>query len=197
VRGAFNRRVAACRAGVKLLQAHFPGITHLRDVQDVPWADLAPMLPGETTVGDMVEREINLGDLPGLAPDTPLRIRARCRHVWTENRRVQAAVTALRAGEVAVLGHLLNEAHVSARDDYQVSCPELECLVQAAREVDGVVGARLTGAGWGGCIVAVVHDDAVLEFKAHVSSRYRAETGRPTTIFACRTAPGASECFLS
>ena len=197
VRGAFNRRVAACRAGVKLLEAHFPGITHLRDVQGVPWVDLAPMLPGETTVGDLVERGINLGDLPGLAPDTPLRVRARCRHVWTENQRVQAAVTALRAGEVAVLGYLLNAAHASARDDYQVSCPELECLVQAAREVDGVVGARLTGAGWGGCIVAVVHDDAVLEFKAHVSSRYRAEMGRPTTIFACRTTPGASECFLS
>jgi galactokinase len=197
VRGAFNQRVAACRAGVKLLQAHFPGITHLRDVQDVPWADVAPMLPDEVTVGDLMERGISLGDLPGLAPGTSLKVRARCRHVWTENRRVRAAVTALRAGEVTVLGHLLNEAHASARDDYGVSCPELECLVQAAREVDGVVGARLTGAGWGGCIVAVVHDGAVLEFKAHVSSRYRAEIGRPTAIFACRTAPGANECSLS
>ncbi len=92
---------------------------------------------------------------------------------------------------VATLGLLLNEAHASARDDYEISCPELESLVRAAREVDGVAGARLTGAGWGGCIVALVHDDAVSAFEAHVASRYRAETGRTVTIFACRSGPGA------
>ncbi len=102
VRGPYNRRVAACRAGVGLLRAHFPDIIHLRDMQDVPWAELAALLPQEVTVGELAERGIELGDVPGLDPNTPLKVRARCRHVWTENRRVQAAVVALRAGEVSI-----------------------------------------------------------------------------------------------
>jgi len=191
VRGLFNRRVAACRAGVELLRAHFPGITHLRDVQEVPWAKLAPHLPEEVTVGELWERGIELGDVPGLTSDTRLRVHARCRHVWMENRRVRAAVAALLAGDVAKLGCLLNEAHASARDDYEISCPELESLVRAARAVEGVAGARLTGAGWGGCIVALVHREAVPTFEAEVADQYQAETGRKAAIFACRAGPGA------
>lgn len=197
VGGSFNQRVAACRAGVKLLQARFPDITQLRDVQDVDWDDLAPTLPELTTVGELSARGIDLGDVPGLSRDSALKVRSRCRHVWTENRRVGAAVSALRAGEVVALGRLLNEAHASARDDYEISCPELEILVDTAREVDGVVGARLTGAGWGGCIVAVVRDDAVSEFEAYVAVQYRDRAGRRTTVFACQSAPGAGECSLS
>jgi galactokinase len=196
VRGEYNHRVAACRAGVRLLQARYPGITHLRDVQDVPWGDLAPVLPEETKVGELMEQGIDLGDLPGLTPETLLRVRPRCRHVWTENQRVEAAMVALRAGDVTTLGRLLNEAHASARDDYEISCPELESLVETAREVGGVIGARLTGAGWGGCIVAVVRDDAVETFEAYVSNEYPAKTGKSTAIFACRSAPGAGECSL-
>jgi galactokinase len=191
VHGLFNQRVAACRAGVGLLRARFPGITHLRDVQEVPWAELAPHLPDEMTVRELRERGIDLGDVPWLTPDMFLKVRSRCRHVWMENRRVRAAVAALRAGDVAGLGHLLNEAHISARDDYEVSCPELESLVRAARVVEGVAGARLTGAGWGGCIVALVHREAVPTFEAEVADRYQAETGRRATIFACRAGPGA------
>ena len=86
---------------------------------------------------------------------------------------------------------MLDEAHASARDDYEVSCPELECLVSAAKEVDGVAGARLTGAGWGGCIVALVHADAVPAFEAHLSGCYRTGTGREAAIFACCAGPGA------
>lgn len=191
VGGGYNQRVAACRAGVALLQKHFPHITHLRDVQDIPWPELAEQLQDEITIGNLQARNIDLGDLPGLTAETRLKVRARCRHVWTENRRVKDAVSALRAGDVATLGHLLNEAHTSARDDYEVSCPELESLVRAAREVDGVAGARLTGAGWGGCIVAMVSIEAVSTFEAHVSECYQNDTGQPTTIFTCQAGPGA------
>jgi galactokinase len=192
VGGGYNQRVAACRAGVALLQqTHFSHISHLRDVQDVPWAELAGQLPAEITIGDLQERNIDLGDLPGLTPDTRLKVRARCRHVWTENQRVKDAMTALRATDMTTLGRLLNEAHTSARDDYEISCPELESLVQAAREVDGVAGARLTGAGWGGCIVALVSAEAGPTFEAHVRERYQNDTGRTTAIFACRVGPGA------
>ncbi len=196
VRGEFNQRVAACRAGVKLLQARFPHITHLRDVQGQPWNELFPNFPEEMSVRELAERGVELDDVPGLTPETVLMIRARCRHVWTENRRVLAAVDALRDGDVAELGRLLIDAHASARDDYEVSCPELETLVETALEIDGVVGARLTGAGWGGCIVALVHNDAVPDFLAQVPERYKDRTGRKTDIFACRAGPGAGEFLL-
>ena len=81
VRGEYNQRVAACRAGVKLLQRRFSDITHLRDVQDVPWQDLAPLLPEHTTAGELTARGIDLGDLPGLTANTPLKVRARCREL--------------------------------------------------------------------------------------------------------------------
>lgn len=196
VKGAYNQRVAACRAGVGFLRLAFPGITHLRDVQTVAWDELATCLPEATTPRQVREQGIDLGDIPGLDPDTPLPVRARCRHVWTENRRVEAAVAAMQAGDVPTLGRLLDEAHASARDDYEISCPELESLVCAARQVEGVLGARLTGAGLGGCIVALVHRDAAAGFEAHVSRRYQAETGRTTTIFACQSGPGAGECWV-
>ncbi len=189
--GGYNRRVAECRAGVALLRAKYGAITHPRDVESVPWADLEPLLPEATTAAELAGRGIALGDIPGLTADAPLKVRARCRHVWSENHRVLAAMAALRAGDVIRLGQLLNEAHASARDDYEISCPELESLTTAAREVDGVAGARLTGAGWGGCIVALVRADAVLAFEAHVAEKYHAETGLDAAIFDCRAGPGA------
>lgn len=196
VLGEYNQRVAACRAGVHLLTRHFPNITHLRDVQQVPWEALARRLPEEKTVRELAEQGIKLGDLPGLTPDTPLKVRARCRHVWTENWRVERAADALRASDPVTLGHLLNKAHASARDDYEISCPELDALVETARAIEGVVGARLTGAGWGGCIVALVEEYAVDAFVSRVGESYSAKTGRPSTSFLCRSAPGAGECTI-
>jgi galactokinase len=190
-RGQYNHRVAACRAGVALLRHEYPSITHLRDLQDVPWERLAPLLPDEVTAGTIWEMGLDLGDLPGLTAEVPLKVRSRCRHVWTENRRVLEAMDALHAGDVPRVGGLLDGAHASARDDYEVSCPELECLVDAAREVDGVAGARLTGAGWGGCIVALVHAEAVPSFEMHVTGCYRSRTGGDAAVFACRAGPGA------
>ncbi|MCK4316493.1 MAG: galactokinase, partial [Anaerolineae bacterium] len=108
-------------------------------------------------------------------------------HVHSENERVRATVAALEAGDITTVGHLLNQAHASARDDYDISCPELEVLVEAARGVEGTTGARLTGAGWGGCIVALVRQEAVPDFKTEVPRRYREQTGREPTIFVCRT----------
>jgi len=200
VRGEYNLRVAACRAGVACLRPYYPRITHLRDVQDVVWAELAPLLPEVLTVAEARARRADLDDVPlptdDAAMDAKLRVRACCRHVHSENERVRAIVAALEAGDVATVGHLLDEAHASARDDYDVSCPELEALVEAARAVEGTAGARLTGAGWGGCIVALVHQEAVPDFETEVSRRYREQTGRETTIFACRAGGGARLVFV-
>jgi galactokinase len=198
VRGEFNLRVAACRAGVACLRPRYPGITHLRDVQDVDWTELARLLPEVLTVAEARARGADLDDVPLPVAEAELQVRACCRHVHSENERVRATVAALEAaargaGDVAAVGHLLNQAHASARDDYAISCPELEVLVEAARAVEGTVGARLTGAGWGGCIVALVHQEAVPGFEAQVSRRYREEIGREPTIFACRAGGGAGQ----
>jgi galactokinase len=190
-RGEFNLRVAACRAGVACLRSRYPAITHLRDVQSVSWEELAALLPESLSVAEARAQGADLDDVPLSAGSAELRVRACCRHVHGENERVRAAVAALEAGDIAAVGRLLDQAHASARDDYAVSCSELEALVEAARAVEGTVGARLTGAGWGGCIVALVCQEAVPGFLIEVSRRYREQTGRETTIFACRAGGGA------
>jgi galactokinase len=191
VRNEFNARVASCRAGVSLLRREFPGITHLRDVESSEWTALEPLLPEETTFATLRTEGHDLGDLPNVAADAPLRVRACCRHVWSENRRVLAAAKAMRMSQIDQLGILLNEAHASARDDYRISTPELEVLVESARGVDGCAGARLTGAGWGGCIVALVHEDGVSEFQRRVPQIYQEKSGRKAAVFPCQASPGA------
>jgi galactokinase len=190
-RGEFNQRVAACRAGVALLQRDRPDIRYLRDVHSVSWGVMEPLLPKRISPAELRHQGIVLADLPGLDEDAPLAVRACCRHVWTENHRVLLAVDALRLEYAAEVGRLMDEAHASARDDYRISCPELEVLVAAAREVDGCVGARLTGAGWGGCIVALVDAEAVAPFQAHVTARFAVATGQAPAIFPCQAGPGA------
>jgi len=191
VRGDFNRRVASCRAGVALLQSHYPGITHLRDVETVSWEEISPYLPQETTVATLAQQGIDLGDIPGIEPDTQLKIQARCRHVWTENRRVLEASLALRHGDTTTLGRLLFEAHASARDDYEVSCVELETLIDLLRHEPGVLGARLTGAGWGGCVMALVENSQVNEVSQRIAASYLAKTGLEADCFICLPGSGA------
>lgn len=187
----FNRRVAACRAGSGLLRASFPQTTHLRDVETVPWERLEPHLPEKTTPAELAAVGIELGDIPGITAETTLRVRARCRHVWNENRRVQEAVKAMASGDLAALGRLLGEAHASARDDYEISCPEVELLVTVLMESPGVLGARLTGAGWGGCVVALVENGAVEAVSRRVQEAYEAQTGIQPSAFACLPSDGA------
>ncbi|MBV7332329.1 galactokinase [Chloroflexi bacterium TSY] len=191
VRGEFNQRVAACRAGVSYLQKAYPNITHLRDVEAISWSELEPHLPEVTTASELQRNGIDLGEIPGLDLNAALKIRARCRHVWSENRRVLQAIEAMHQNDVGKFGQFMNKAHESARDDYEISCPELEVLVNVARDVDGVVGARLTGAGWGGCMVALVQTDAVPTFQQHVETTYQKQTNRQAMIFGCQSADGA------
>ncbi len=197
VHGGYNHRVAECRAAVSILRQHYPGITHLRDVQAIPWAVIEPLLPEVTTLRHLAEQGIHVeGPLPGVEEDAPLKVRARARHVYTENRRVEEALDAMRHRDVQRLGRLMVEAHRSARDDYEISCPELEVLVDAALEVDGVAGARLTGAGWGGSIVVLVHKSAVDALRQRLSDRFHSHFGRVPLIFVCRSAPAAGEVTL-
>ncbi|MEZ4864758.1 MAG: galactokinase [Caldilineaceae bacterium] len=191
VRGEFNQRVAACRAGVALLKREQPEITHLRDLHGADWQSLEALLPEQIAAAALQEQGVSLGEIPGLDPHAPLRVRACCRHVWSENHRVEAALAAMHRGDIGQLGQLLNEAHYSARDDYAISCPELETLTMSARAVAGVAGARLTGAGWGGCMVALVHEAAVTDFAEQVQHSFRTQHNRIPAIFPCQAGPGA------
>ncbi|MBL6759602.1 MAG: galactokinase, partial [Ilumatobacteraceae bacterium] len=109
------------------------------------------------------------------------RVAARARHVLGEQVRVAAAVAAMEAGDVVSLGQLMDESHVSLRDDYEVSSPALDAMVLAARGLPGCLGARMTGGGFAGCIVALVADDAVADFSSALVVAYREPVDQPST----------------
>ena len=119
--------------------------------------------------------------------------RSRATHVVEEMVRVRAAVTALRAHDLVALGRLLDASHASSRDLYAVSCPELDVITEAARECDGVFGARLTGAGFGGCAVALVRPGSADEVRAHVEERFEAAFGCSPDFHLLRAGPGPAE----
>jgi galactokinase len=160
----YNERRADCEAGVRALAVRLPRIRALRDVS---FADL----------------DANRDVLPD-------RVYRRCRHVVTENARTLSAADALRDGDVDRLGVLMGASHASLRTDYDVSTRELDVMVEAAMEEEGTIGARMTGGGFGGCTVNLVHAGAAPAFAAHVRDRYLARTGRTPGIYTCLAADG-------
>ncbi len=139
---AYNERRAECEEGVALVRQHDPTIVSLRDVTP----DLFD------AYGDQLSEVVF----------------RRCRHVITENARVLDASAALSAGELVHFGRLMTTSHNSLRDDFEVSCDELDCLVAIANETDGVLGSRMTGAGFGGCAVTLIHMDAIETLRANL-----------------------------
>ena len=124
-------------------------------------------------------------------PDLPRR---RARHVVSENRRVLDAVEALKSGDLARFGALMNASHESLRDDYEVSSAELDLMVTLARAERGVLGARMTGGGFGGCTINLLDAAAETEaIAARIAAGYRAQTGIEPEIYLCRAADGAGE----
>ncbi len=115
----------------------------------------------------------------------------RARHVITENDRTVAFRTALADGDSQQIGELMRASHISLRDDYEVSCRELDIMAEAAWDAPGCVGARMTGAGFGGACVALVDRDRLEDFQSIVTERYRRETGLDGTLMACRPVDGA------
>jgi capsule polysaccharide export protein KpsE/RkpR len=120
----------------------------------------------------------------------PSIVLQRARHVISENERVLSGVAALRAGNVAEFGRLMNASHASMRDDYNVSIPEMDALVASAQRVSGCYGSRLTGAGFGGCTVSLVENGAVEHFRHEVAAAYLAATGRSASIYVTHAADG-------
>ena len=117
--------------------------------------------------------------------------RKRAHHAVFENQRTLKAVEALRADDIEAFGKLMNESHISLRDDYEVSCPELDILAAEAWKLPYVVGSRMTGGGFGGCTVSIVKADKVDAFKAAITKAYENETGKTPEFYIADAADGA------
>lgn len=114
----------------------------------------------------------------------------RARHAVTENQRTLKAATALKAGNLEEFGQLMNESHISLRDDYEVTGPELDAIVQAAWEHPGILGARMTGAGFGGCAIAIVENDTIDDFIDQVGKQYQEKVGYPGEFYIAQISDG-------
>lgn len=162
----YNRRRRDCEEGVAILARAIPGIRALRDVS------LEALDRHRALLSDVLYR--------------------RCRHVISENARVTGAADALAAGDLRRCGQLMAASHASLRDDYEVSCHELDRMVEIASGVPGVFGARMTGGGFGGSAVALIAVEAVERFRDTVVRDYRHATGLTPAILACTPGAGAA-----
>lgn len=162
----YNERRQACEDAVAVLSRDLPGIRALRDV--------------------------SLADFNRLCGRLPALVEKRARHVVEEIERSRQAVGLLERGDVASFGRLMNACHASLRDLYEVSTPELDAMVEIAQGLPGCLGARLTGAGFGGCTVNLVEKTAAGAFAASLAEGFTRSTGLTPEIYICRAADGAS-----
>ena len=149
-----------------------------------------------TLLGVPMLRDATLPQLESLhskfeqEPDGDLCYR-RAKHVITENDRTTAMATALLQGNWTACGQLMGASHQSMKADFEITCPEIDCLVEIAQSVEGVIGSRMTGGGFGGCIVALIETSQTAEIVAAITSRYRTATGIDPVAFVTRPAQGA------
>ena len=165
--GEYNKRRAECEEGVRHLAQRLPDVRALRDV--------------------------TMADLESHGFDLPELVYRRCRHVISENARVVKAAAALERGDLSCFGRLMDESHRSLRDDYEVSCDELDVMVKLAGALPVTFGARMMGGGFGGCTVNLVASESVGEFKRTVADAYQKATGLAPEIYICNAADGAEE----
>lgn len=163
--GGYNTRRRECEEGLQALKQVLPEIHALRDV----------------SVDELEQYRGRLSPV----------IYKRVRHAVTENERVKMAASALQSADMAKLGALMADSHRSLRDDYEVSTPELDLMVELARDQKDVYGARMTGGGFGGCTINLVHSDRAEEVQQRLVQLYEAKTGLKPTIIICEASDGA------
>src|SRR5262249_39779190 len=156
-----------CEEGVRLLSSALPGTQSLRDI------DTAQLEQHKHLMPELIYR--------------------RCRHVVTENESVQRAAEALLTGDLVLLGALMAESHRSMRDDYEISCAELDTMVEIASVQPGLIGARMTGGGFGGCTINLVRSDAADAFKHSVAMEYQTRTDIYPDIYVLSASEGVLE----
>ena len=164
--GAYNDRVRECRTAVEQISKVRP-IKFLAELTEEDWQEV------ESAITDPIARK-------------------RAQHVIGEVARTAAAVEALRKGEIAYFGELMTASHVSLRDNYEVTGPELDALAEAAWQVEGVLGSRMTGGGFGGCTVSLVKDEAIETFKAFVGAEYERKTGLKADFYVAEIGDGVT-----
>jgi galactokinase len=162
---AYNERRQECETGVAMLEPMLPGIRALRDVTSAQLEEHKALLP--------------------------VNIYRRCRHVISENERVLQTVEAFRSNDLVTVGRLMNASHESLRDDYAVSSAALDAMVEAMRSVEGCFGARLTGAGFGGCAVALAEPGAEQAMADAIYEQYPKATNIWPEVYTTRASDGA------
>jgi galactokinase len=162
----YNRRRGECEEAVRLLRSALEDITALRDVRSE-------------------QLELHRSLLSDI-------LYKRARHVVAENERVLQGINLLKRDRVEAFGDLLYQSHESLRSDYQVSCPELDLLVDLARKQPGTLGARMTGAGFGGCTVNLVRTADMERFRMEVTRGYQSSTGKEPFIYVCTPSQGVT-----
>jgi galactokinase len=163
--GEYNRRREQCELGVHLLSKVYPAITALRDVS----AD----------------------QLTAHESELPPLVYRRCLHVVRENERTLQVARLLESGDLASVGTLMHASHESLRDLYEVSCSELDAMVEAAEGLPGYIGGRMTGGGFGGCTINLVEGDKAQTFADAITARYKGRTGVDADVYLCSAADGA------
>jgi len=164
--GEYNQRRAACEEGVHVLGKYLPDIRSLRDISSQQLEQHREKL-------------------------SPIIYR-RCRHVVTENARVERAAEMLQASDLRSFGKLMAESHRSLREDYEVSSPELDIMVEIAGKQPGVYGARMTGGGFGGCTINLVASEQAEAFRKHIAAEYEAATGFNPDVYITIAADGVA-----
>ena len=164
---AYKDRVRECAAAVEAIRTRFPQVERLRDVDRKMFAEVESSLP-----------EV---------------VRKRARHVVSEDERVEAFVAASSTGDLRRMGELFVASHRSLQFDYEVSCEELDFLVDIAAGIEGVYGARMTGGGFGGCTVNLVEPPAVARFETEIAKSYKERFAVEPRIYPCKPSAGASE----
>ncbi len=165
--GEYNTRRAEVEQATAVLRSHRPEVTLLRDATPA--------------------------DLKQWGHEMPPNVLKRARHIITDSLRAQAAAAALERGDLPELGRLMAAAHASYRDDFEASCPEADLMVDLANRQPGLVGARLTGGGFGGCTVNLVEEGHAEAFAEAVGAAYEKQTGIHPDVFTCHAADGARQ----
>jgi galactokinase len=163
--GEYNVRRKECEEAVRKLSAALPGIHSLRDV----------------SMEQLAQRKNLLTEV----------LYRRCRHIISENKRVRQVAELFQHGQTAGLREVMAAGHESLRDDYEVSCRELDAMVEIAGRQPGVFGARMTGGGFGGCTINFVDAEHAVAFQRNVSAEYEAATGLRPDIYICEASQGA------
>ena len=163
--GAYNQRVAECKLAVEQLNKVRP-LKYLAELSEAEFKSI------ESAITDPVALK-------------------RARHVVGEVQRTADAVKALKSGDITGFGKLMNTSHVSLRDDYEVTGPELDCMAEEAWKIDGVIGSRMTGGGFGGCTVSLVKDEAIDTFIEKVGAAYEARIGIKPEFYIAEIGDGA------